>query len=401
MRTVDVSAEPRDLNAVKGLWLGSSLATAAVGIVGSLVLASRTEGGVGYLLETYLVSFALLLSLSLGALFFVMLQHATRAGWSVVVRRIAEGIACNVGPMAILAIPIVWGMDHLYHWSHADAVAHDPVLAAKVGFLNPTFFVIRLAVYFAVWIVLSAVLRYTSVAQDASGDPKLTRRMEILSPPGLVLFALTINFAAFDLLMSLDPHWFSTIFGVYYFSASVVCFCAVMPKILAGLQSRGVLTNAVTVEHYHDIGKLLFAFVVFWAYIAFSQYMLIWYGNLPEETGWFLKRQTGDWAWVSLALLFGHFVIPFLILISRYVKRRPLLLAITGVYMVFMCWIDLYWLVVPEFSPGVARFGLLDVFCFLGLVGVYSTVLYLNLARASLLPEKDPRLHESLAFENA
>jgi hypothetical protein len=401
MRTIDLSAEPRDVNAVKGLWLGSSLVTAAVGIVGSLLLASKTEGGVGYLLETYLVSYALILSVSLGALFFVLLQHATKAGWSVVVRRIAEGVACNVGPMAILAIPIVWGMDHLYHWSHADAVAHDPLLAAKAGFLNPTFFVLRLAVYFVVWILLSGVLRYSSVAQDASGDPALTRRMEKLSPPGLVLFALTINFAAFDLLMSLDPHWFSTIFGVYYFSASVVCFCAVMPKILAGLQSRGVLTNAVTVEHYHDIGKLLFAFIVFWAYIAFSQYMLIWYGNIPEETGWYLKRQTGDWAWVSLALLFGHFVIPFLVLISRTVKRKPILLAITGVYMVLMCWIDIYWLVVPEFSPGVARFGLLDVFCFLGLVGVYSSVLFLNLRRASLLPEKDPRLHESLAFENA
>jgi len=145
----------------------------------------------------------------------------------------------------------------------------------------------------------------------------------------------------------------------------------------------------------------LFAFVVFWAYIAFSQYMLIWYGNLPEETEWFLKRQTGDWAWVSMVLLFGHFLIPFVVLVSRSVKRRPVLLAATGVYMIFMCWIDMYWLVVPEFSPGTARFGLLDVFCWLGLVGIYSTALFLNLRRASLVPERDPRLAESMAFENA
>jgi hypothetical protein len=401
MRVVDISGEPRRIDAVKGLWLTSSAVAAVVGIVGSLALASSMDGGMEYLLETYLVSYALLLGISLGGLFFVMLQHVTRAGWSVVVRRIAETVACNVGPMAVLVIPIVWGMHHLYHWSHADTVAHDPLLAAKSSFLNPTFFIVRLVIYFSVWMGLSAFFRYTSVAQDSTGDPALTRRMEKVAAPGLVLFALTLNFAAFDLLMSLDPHWYSTIYGVYYFAACVVSFLAVMPEVLVALQSRGVLPNAVTVEHYHDLGKLLFAFVVFWAYIAFSQYMLIWYGNIPEETQWYLKRQTGDWAWVSLALLFGHFVIPFLILISRVVKRRPVLLAATGAYLIVMCWLDMYWLVIPEFSPGVARFGVLDLLCWLGVTGVYSFVLFLNLRRSSLVPEKDPRLAESLAFENA
>jgi hypothetical protein len=318
-----------------------------------------------------------------------------------VVRRIAEAIAANVVLMAVLAVPIVLGMHHLYHWSHADAVAHDPILMGKAGFLNPSFFVVRLGIYFASWILLAWFLYRTSTRQDSTGDPALTLRMERVSAPGMVLFAVTINFAAFDLLMSLDPHWFSTIFGVYYFATSVVTFCAVMPKVLAGIQWRGILPNAVSVEHYHDIGKLLFAFVVFWAYIAFSQYMLIWYGNLPEETGWFLKRQTGGWTGISLTLLFGHFLIPFLVLISRFVKRRPRLLAVTGIYMLAMSWIDIYWLAIPEFSPGVARFGLLDVLCFLGMGGVYSIVLLLHLQRRSLLPEKDPRLHESVAFENA
>jgi hypothetical protein len=217
----------------------------------------------------------------------------------------------------------------------------------------------------------------------------------------MVLFALSLNFAAFDLLMSLDAHWFSTIFGVYYFAASVLAFLAVMPKILYAMQSRGILENAVTVEHYHDFGKLLFGFTVFWAYIAFSQYMLIWYGNLPEETGWFLKRQTGEWTTVSLILIFGHFVVPFLLLVSRKIKRRPLLLAITGGYVAVMCWIDIFWLVVPEFSPGVARFGWLDILCFLGMNGVFSAVFVLRLARHSAVAERDPRLEESLAFENA
>jgi len=400
-KVLDITTENRHLNGVVRPALIICAVLAVIGIGGSLLVAGGSEHGMETLLETYLVSFAFFLAISLGGLFFVLLQHCTRAGWSVVVRRVAEAVATNVWLMAVLAIPVILGMNHLYHWTDTAAAAHDPLLAGKIGFLNPTFFVIRLIAYFLVWGALASFLHRTSVAQDTSGDPALTLRMERLSALGMVAFALSINFAAFDLLMSLDPHWFSTIFGVYYFSVSVVAFLAVMPKILYGLQLRGILTNAITVEHYHDFGKLLFGFNVFWAYIAFSQYMLIWYGNVPEETEWFLKRQTGDWATVSLILIFGHFVVPFLLLISRAIKRRPALLAITGGYVAVMCWVDLYWLVIPEFSPGVARFGLLDIFCFLGLNGLFGAAVVLQLRRHSVVAEKDPRLAESLAFENA
>jgi hypothetical protein len=398
---LDITTEPRHLEGRAARWAGIAAALGAVGIVGSLLLARSVDGGIHYLLETYLVSFAFFLSLSLGALFFVMLQHVTRAGWSVVVRRIAEVMATNVWIMALLAVPIVLGMEHLYHWAHPGAADHDPLIAAKVGFLNSPFFIARIAVYFLIWSVLAWFFYSTSRAQDASGEPALTRRMEVLSAPGIVVFALSLNFAAFDLLMSLDPHWFSTIYGVYYFASSVLLFFAVMPKLLVWFQAQGLLKHAVTVEHYHDIGKFMFAFTVFWAYIAFSQYMLIWYGNIPEETQWFLKRQTGSWTGISLALLFGHFVLPFLLLISRHVKRRPLPLAVIGVFVAVMCWVDMYWLVIPEFSPGVARFGALDILVYLAVAGVYSAVLIWRLGRTSLVPEKDPRLVESLAFENA
>jgi hypothetical protein len=400
-KVLDITTETRRLDGVVRPALLICAILAVVGFGGSLILARTTEHGMDHLLETYLVSFAFFLSISLGGLFFVLLEHCTRAGWSVVARRVAESIAANVWLMAVLVIPVVLGMHHLYHWSDAAAVAHDPLLAGKTGFLNPTFFMIRLAVYFLIWGVMATFLYRTSVAQDANGDPALTLRMERLSAPGMVVFALSLNFAAFDLLMSLDPHWFSTIFGVYYFSASVVAFFAVMPKILWALQGRGILKNAITVEHYHDLGKLLFAFLVFWAYIAFSQYMLIWYGNLPEETEWFLKRQTGEWTTVSLLLIFGHFVVPFLLLVSRFIKRRPLLLAITGGFVAAMCWVDMYWLVMPEFSPGIARFGLLDILCFLGMNGVWSAAVVWRLSRHSTIAEKDPRLEESLVFESA
>jgi len=398
---LDITTENRHLNGVVRPALIICATLAVIGIGGALFVAGRTEHGMEHLLETYLVSFSFFLAISLGGLFFVLLQHCTRAGWSVVVRRVAEAVASNVWLMAVFAIPVVLGMNHLYHWTDSAAAAHDPLLAGKIGFLNPSFFVIRLIAYFLIWGVLASLLHRTSVAQDSSGDPKLTLRMERLSAPGMVVFALSINFAAFDLLMSLDPHWFSTIFGVYYFSVSVVAFLAVMPKILYGLQLRGILKNAITVEHYHDFGKLLFGFNVFWAYIAFSQYMLIWYGNVPEETEWFLKRQTGDWTTVSLILIIGHFVLPFVLLVSRAIKRRPVLLAITGGYVALMCWVDIYWLVIPEFSPGVARFGLLDILCFLGLNGLFGAGLLMQLRRHSVIAEKDPRLEESLAFENA
>ena len=397
---LDITNEPRHLDGVVRPMLVVCGILAVVGIGGSLMFAG-SEGGMDHLLETYLVSFAFFLGISLGGLFFVLLQHCTRAGWSVVVRRVAEAVAANVWLMAVLAIPIVLGMDHLYPWADTAAAAHDPLLAGKIGFLNPGFFLVRLCAYFIIWGALASFLYRTSVSQDDSGDPALTLRLERFSAPGMVLFALSLNFAAFDLLMSLDPHWFSTIFGVYYFSVSVVAFLAVMPKVLYALQIRGILKNAVTVEHYHDVGKLLFAFIVFWAYIAFSQYMLIWYGNLPEETEWFLKRQTGEWTAVSLLLIFGHFLLPFLLLISRAIKRRPLLLALTGGYVALMCWVDVFWLVIPEFSPGVARFGLLDVLCLLGMTGVYSAALLLRLKSHSVIAERDPRLVESLAFESA
>jgi hypothetical protein len=400
-KVLDITTETRRLDGVVRPVLVMCAVLAVIGFGGSIILARGSDGGMDHLLETYLVSFAFFLSISLGGLFFVLLEHCTRAGWSVVARRVAEAIAANVWVMAVLAVPVVLGMHHLYHWADTAAAAHDPLLAGKVAFLNPTFWVIRLAVYFGIWGLMASFLYRTSVAQDTTGEPGLTLRMERLSAPGMVVFALSLNFAAFDLLMSLDPHWFSTIFGVYYFSASVVAFFAVMPKALYALQMRGILKNAITVEHYHDLGKLLFAFIVFWAYIAFSQYMLIWYGNVPEETEWFLKRQTGGWTTVSLLLIFGHFVLPFLLLVSRYIKRRPPLLAITGGFVAAMCWVDIYWLVMPEFSPGVARFGLLDILCFLGMNGVWSAAVVWRLSRHSAIAERDPRLEESLVFESA
>ncbi|HPW54831.1 MAG: hypothetical protein KA072_06085 [Thermoanaerobaculaceae bacterium] len=370
-------------------------------IAASLVLAAVTAGGVRRLAFAYLTSYAWALSLALGALFFVILQHLTRAGWSVVVRRLAEGVAATLPYWAALVLPVLVSMGVLYRWSHGDVVAADVLLQAKSAYLNVPFFVVRLTVYFLVWLLLTRFFVGRSRAQDASGDPAVSLLLQRRAAPAMIAFALTITFASFDLLMSLDPHWFSTVFGVYYFAGSIVGVVALLTVMALVLQRSGLLRHAITVEHYHDLGKLLFAFTVFWAYIAFSQYMLCWYAALPEETGWFVRRQTHGWGVVGLVLVLGHFLLPFLALLSRTPKRTPRLLAVAAGWMLLMHWVDLYWLVVPEVSREDAVPRLVDMTVFVAVAALGTAFVIWALRRHSLVPERDPRLAESLAFENA
>ncbi len=353
---------------------------------------------------SYLVSFCFFLSISLGALFFVALQHTVHAGWSVTTRRLAEILAANTVLMLVLFLPILLpvlgGTSVLYEWTDAQAVAESELLQHKAPYLNGPFFGFRALLYFAVWITAARFFLNRSTQQDASGDPEITRRMEKAAPPILVLFGLTITFAAFDWMMSIDPEWFSTIYGLYYFSGAAVGCFAVLILVALGLQRAGRLTQAISVEHYHDLGKLLLGFVFFWGYMAFSQYMLIWYANIPEESVWYLARQSGQWGWFSLGLLFGHLLIPFVGLLSREVKRRTCLLGAWAAWILLFHWIDMYWLVVPTFSHNEVPLGLMDVCLAVGM-GLLFVAGLLNTARGrALVPVKDPRLDESLAFEN-
>ncbi len=400
---IDIADENRRLG-----YLGRRLfrLTAAVGGAGlaiAVVLALYGEHGRERFFFAYLVNFCYFLSLALGALFFVILQHLTRSGWSVVLRRLAEGVAGNVALLAVLAVPIIFAMNYLYHWSDVDRVAGDHLLRWKQPYLDPTFFVVRMGVYFVAWVFMARFFFETSVRQDATGDVGLTVWMQKVSAPAMVVFAITVTFAAFDLLMSVDAHWFSTIFGVYYFAGAVVGFFAFLALVAVVVQGSGRLPRAITEEHYHDVGKLVFAFTVFWAYIAFSQYMLIWYANIPEETGWYLRRQTGGWTWVSLLLLFGHFLVPFLALISRQPKRHPKALVAVALWILLMHWVDVYWLTMPNTQFGAGGrvpLHLMDLACFVGFGGLFLAAVVRRLQNVSLVPERDPRLPESLGFEN-
>jgi len=381
-----------------------------LGIGGGVLLAAlmalslRNTEAFRHFSFTYLSSYCYFLSLAVGALFFVAIQHAARAGWSVSVRRLAEILGGTVPALAVLflpvLVPLLFGSHALYEWNDAAAVQADELLRHKQPYLNVWFFLIRCVIYFGVWTMLARFFHQRSLQQDRSGLSVLTLRMERMSPAALILLAVTVTFAAFDFLMSLEPHWYSTIYGVYYFSGAAVGSIAVIILLAVGLQSSGRLTNLITTEHYHDLGKLLFAFVVFWGYIAFSQYMLIWYANIPEETVWYQPRNTGAWGTVSVVLLFGHLLIPFLGLMSRQIKRRKYLLAFWAVWLLVAHWIDIYWLVMPTYAPQQVPFGAVDLGCLVGLGCVFFAAIVWSGRGGALVAVRDPRLPECLSFEN-
>ena len=401
---VDLSGQRTTLSPTAS---GKAKVLGAVGIAAlaaGFALGLAQRDGLRYFFHAYLVNFAYFLSISLGALFFVALHHVSRAGWSVAVRRLAEIFLGNLVLLALLFLPIllamVAGNHSLYRWTDPQQVAASELLRHKAPWLNVWFFAVRAVFYFVAWTLLARFFFRRSLEQDRSGDPRLTLQMERGSGPALLVFAGTLTFAAFDWLMSLEPTWFSTIFGVYYFSGAAVGFLAALVLAALAVQKSGRLTGTITTEHYHDLGKLLFGFVVWWGYIAFSQYMLIWYGNIPEETVYYLKRQTGPWAIVSIVLLFGHLLIPFLGLLSREVKRRRLLLGFWAVWLLVFHWLDMYWLVMPNLDAERLPLGPIDLCLLVGIGGLYLAGVLTAAGDRPLVPLKDPRLGESLAFEN-
>jgi hypothetical protein len=393
----------------------------------------------------YLVALTFYLSIALGALFFVMLHHLSRAAWSVTLRRLAEGLSANLiwlAPLAVLLLPADF---RLYGWSVPGTAHLNAKLAAKAGYLNPAAFMGHMTVYFAVWIFLAWFFRTWSICQDTTGDVRLSAQMERMAAPGMIAWGVTVTLAAVDLLMSLQPHWYSTMIGVYFFGGCVLAGLVVLVIAARWLQACGRLGDAVTVEHYHDPGKLIFAFVVFWGYIAFSQYMLIWYANMPEETSFFMARQIGPWGGVSLALLFCQLLIPMAGLLSRHAKRHLGVLTFWAVWLLAAHLLDLYWLIMPNVyiqripeafgTPGAplpealgkllasnqsvyqvsqqhetfmqvvrAPLGLAAVGIVLAFVVGLGAVFFVTttwfLRRAPLVPIGDPRLGESLSFEN-
>ena len=381
-------------NRVPAIALGVALAgAAACAILGA---ANPKQ-----FLFSWLVSFLFFLSLALGGLFFVLIQYASQGGWGIVLRRVGETIFSTIPIMAVLFVPLLFGLRDLYSWAVPGAAEQDALLHWKAPFLNVPFFLLRAALYFGIWSFIALAYYRRSRGQDLTGDPAISARLRRFAGPAIIVLALTQTFASIDWIMSLTPHWYSTIFGVYFFAGSFVGFIALLSVVIVAMRSAGLLETLVSAEHLHDLGKFLFAFTAFWAYIAFSQFFLIWYGNLPEETIWYKARLVGSWQTVSLLLMGGHFGAPFLYLMGRDVKRRGWTLALGGVWLLAMHFVDLYWQVMPTLHPEGIRPAALDVAALVTIGGCFVAAASWLLRRQALVPIRDPRLAESLAFENA
>jgi hypothetical protein len=385
---------------LKGLGLAAGVVCLAVAIVWGLIIGDDMRR----FFFSYLFAFTYFLSIALGALFFVVIHHLVSATWSVTTRRLAEIVTGSFPVLFVLVlglvVPLILGNDSLYLWMNHEVVANDHILHAKEGYLNAPFFAARMLIYFAVWMAMSRYFMKKSVEQDTSGDPLLSQRMKVVSAPAMIVYALTTAWAAFDLLMSLTPHWFSTIFGVYYFAGAAISIYCLLALVSVALQQSGRLTRSITVEHYHDLGKMANAFTLFWAYIAFSQFMLIWAANIPEESIFFRPRMFTEWKWASIALIVLHFAVPFVGMMSRHVKRNPKLLATWAVYMLLIHAFDLFWIVMPTFSPESIVFHPIDLLCLAGVGGLCLFGALSVAGNVKLLPVRDPRLEASLRFVN-
>ena len=381
-------------------WNRLPIAGAAAAVVGAIACAVLGAANPKQFFYSWLVSFLFFCSLALGGLFFVLIQYASQGGWGIVLRRIGETIFVTLPVMAVLFVPLLFGLHDLYEWSHHEAVERDALLRWKAPFLNVPFFLIRAGLYFVIWSVIAVMYYRGSRGQDVTGDPAVSARLRRLAGPALIVLALTQTFAAIDWIMSLTPHWYSTMFGVYFFAGSFVGFIALLSVVVVAMRSAGLLDTMISAEHLHDVGKFLFAFTAFWAYIAFSQFFLMWYANLPEETIWYKARIEGSWLRISILLMVGHFVAPFFYLMGRSVKRNGATLALGGVWLLFMHFVDLYWQVMPTLHPEGFRPSLLDAAAFVTVGGCFVAAAGWLMRRQALVPLRDPRLAESLAFEN-
>jgi hypothetical protein len=357
----------------------------------------------------WLVSFMFVFTIAGGALFWTLIHHALDCDWSVTVRRLLEQVSALFFPwLALLFLPILLLPGKIYKWWDKNPL-EDHLLAHKSLVLNHGFFWGFGIACLAFFGGFAWLMRGLSVRQDASGDPALSIRMRQLAYAGLILFSLMISFAGIMWIMALDYHWFSTMWGVYIFAGSAGSALAAIILISHGLRSAGYLRGVVTVEHDHILGKLLFAFTIFWAYIAFSQYMLYYYANIPEETIFFIQRNEGTWYHLSVFLVFGRFFFPFLLLITQPAKRNPYRICFAAAWILVMHFLDLYWMIIPQYqvNTGVATEArgleikfVLDVITVLGMLAVLAFVFLRRLPQTSLFPKRDPRLYESVTLTN-
>jgi hypothetical protein len=341
--------------------------------------------------RSYLFAWVFWTGLTLGCLSIVMLNYITGGAWGIPIRRPLESGTRTLPLTLALFLPLLLGLPRLYEWARPEAVASDPLLRQKAAYLNVPFALGRAAICFAAWLVFAYYLNRWSLEQDREGASRpLSRRLQLLSSAGLVVYGLTVTFWSIDWVMSLEPHWSSTMYGVLYISGHALAAMAFVIAVLVLLSRYPPFSGFVSGEHYHDLAKLTFAFLMFWAYVEFSQYLIIWAGNLPEEIPWYLRRLRGGWGWIGAAVVLIHFLLPFLLLLSADLNRNTRLLVRVCFLLVAMRLVDVFWLVRPATSGGRFSLHWMDPLAVAGIGGVWIALFLRGLTQRPLLPRNDP-----------
>ncbi len=384
-----IGPAPADLTAAVSRARGPVLLAGIVGC--ALCVAGAILQPVQFF-RSYLFACVFWAGIALGALAVLMLRYLTGGAWGVPIRRPLEAATRTLPLVVLFFLPMLAGLKTLYPWARPEEVARDPILRHKALYLNTSFFLGRFVVYAAVWLLLAYFLNRWSQEEDRSADPSVLRRLQLISGAGVLTYGLTITFWSIDWLMSLEPHWYSTMYGVLLMAGQALSGLAFVTAVTILLARFEPLSKFLSPEHLHDLGKLLFAFIMFWAYVSFSQYLIIWAGNLPEEIPWYLERLHGGWGWFGVAIVLLHFALPFLLLLPADANRNPRLLASVALFVVAMRAVDLFWLIRPVFSPGRLEVHWLDFAAWIALGGVWLWFFLWQLLRRPLLPRYDPDL---------
>ena len=368
----------------------------AAGVIGTALCAAGFLTDHDQFYRSYLWAYVFVVGISLGQMAWLMLQYLTGGAWGVVIRRPAEAAARTLPLVALMFLPVLIGIPNLYGWSHAAIVNADPIMKHKTTYLNVPFFLARAAIYLGMWNLIGWLLNRWSEREDREGGTRWHGKMAAVSGPGLIFWGFSITFMAIDWVLSINPHWFSTIFGMLFMAGQGLSSMAFLITLLVLLSYRAPLSGILTPRHLHDLGKLLLALVMVWAYFAFSQFLIIWAGNLPDEIPWYIRRLHGGWQYVALALVLGHFALPFALLLSRDLKRNFKLLASIAVFILLMRFVDVFWLVAPDFRHGQLGVSWMDFAAPLGICGLWLAYYLTQLAQRPLLPLGDPHLEEAL-----
>ena len=382
-----------------------------VGVIGLIAGGIGAAMNLDQFFMSWLIGFLFCLSLSLGCLALLMLQHISGGQWGMVGRRVFEAGSRMLPIVALLFVPLLFGLPKVFVWAQPEAVAGSHVVQMKTAYLNVSFFVIRAVIYFLFWMLLVVLLNRWSAAQDnGEGVTKHDSvRYRKVSAPGLLFLVITVTFASVDWVMSLEPEWFSTIFGLLTIAGYGLTGIAFTIVVLAAIDRDRPAGSLLTPRHFHDFGKLLLAFTMLWAYLSFSQFLIIWSGNLPEEIPWYIARIRGSWGAVAILLVVGHFFLPFALLLSADIKKRSGLLAKVAIFILVMRLIDLIWYVAPAFrhmapegadaTHSVIPMHWMDIAIPVGLTGLWVFLFVRQLRTRSLFPMNDPYLKEAFAHD--